>query len=328
MYFDIDKTLSHNCLFNIIIGPRGNGKTYSAKKRGIKNFIKKSEQFIYLRRRDSELQKVKKDLFADINLNQEFEHEVKFESNMYYYNEQVAGYAVPLSTAYQLKSASFPRVSFIIYDEFITDTDNTNYLKNEVQAFLDFYETINRMRETKVVFLANAVSFVNPYTVEWNLRLPKDSDIVKKNDMLLELVRNEAYIQKKKSTRFGKMIEGTKYGDYAINNKFLKDNDTFIGQKNGSAKYFFTFKYMDILYGVWLDFVLGKMWVSYDIDPTCKLIYSLTMDDHSENTVLVKSLNKSTCFQIFNNYYRQGNLYSENMKIKYVVNEVIKMLRY
>lgn len=328
MWYDIDKTLSHNCLFNIVIGNRGAGKTYSAKKRAIKNFLKNQSQFIYLRRRDSELQKVKKELFADINLNEEFECPIEYDNSMYYYDNQVVGFAIPLSTAYQLKSASYPRVTLIIYDEFITDTDNTNYLPNEVQAFLDFYETINRMRETKVVFLANAISFINPYTVEWNLRLPKDSNIIKRNDMLLELVMNEEYIEKKKSTRFGKMIEGTKYGDYAINNKFLKDNDTFIGQKNGNAKYFFTFKYMDILYGVWLDFVNGKMWVSYDTDPTCKLIYSLTMEDHSENTVLVKSLNKSTCFKIFNDYYRQGNLYSENMKIKYVVNEVIKMLRY
>lgn len=38
-YWDVDRTLSHNCLFNFIISLRGGGKTYGCLKRVIKNFL-------------------------------------------------------------------------------------------------------------------------------------------------------------------------------------------------------------------------------------------------------------------------------------------------
>ena len=40
-YWDIDRTLTHNALFYVIVGNRSAGKSYGCKKRGISNFIKK-----------------------------------------------------------------------------------------------------------------------------------------------------------------------------------------------------------------------------------------------------------------------------------------------
>ena len=50
MYYDYDKISSYNATFNMIITNRGFGKTYGAKKRAINKFLKKGEQFIYVRR--------------------------------------------------------------------------------------------------------------------------------------------------------------------------------------------------------------------------------------------------------------------------------------
>ena len=55
IYYDISDTLTHNALYNFIIGERGCGKTYSSKKFAIRRFLKTGEQFIYLRRYKSEL---------------------------------------------------------------------------------------------------------------------------------------------------------------------------------------------------------------------------------------------------------------------------------
>ena len=54
-YYDISKLLTYNRFLNIVIGQRGGGKTYQAKKLGIKNFINKGEKFIYLRRNKSDI---------------------------------------------------------------------------------------------------------------------------------------------------------------------------------------------------------------------------------------------------------------------------------
>ena len=62
-FYDYNRIKSYNALFNFILSPRGNGKTYGAKKFVIKRFLKYGEQFIYVRRYKTEFKKLK--LFFD-----------------------------------------------------------------------------------------------------------------------------------------------------------------------------------------------------------------------------------------------------------------------
>lgn len=328
MYYDLNNTLTYNALFNIIIGNRGSGKTYGAKKRAIKQFLDKGEQFIYLRRYETELDEVKESLFNDISLNNEFYgHKITYKNGMYFCDDHLIGYCMALTKSHYYKSASFPLVTLIIFDECIIDDSGTShYLKNEVRKFLDFYETIARMRENVIVFfLANALSIVNPYTLFWDLTLPYNSNIRRKGEVLLQLVQNQEFIDKKKQTRFGKLIAGTEYADYSIENKFLLDNDDFLQKKTEKANYYFTFKFNGELYGVWVDYSIGRFFVSQDIDPYFKMIYSVTLDDHTPNTLLLKSTNKSIYFKTFIESYKAGTVFFENIKIKTVVYKVIKL---
>ena len=61
MFWDINKSVSRNCLFNFIVGNRGAGKTYGAKKYVINRFLKTGEQFVYIRRYKEELKKIKEE---------------------------------------------------------------------------------------------------------------------------------------------------------------------------------------------------------------------------------------------------------------------------
>lgn len=65
MYWDINRALSYNCLFNFIVGARGVGKTYGCKNWAIKDFLKTGGQFVYVRRFKTELKKTDK-FFDDI----------------------------------------------------------------------------------------------------------------------------------------------------------------------------------------------------------------------------------------------------------------------
>jgi hypothetical protein len=327
MWYDLNKTLTYNCLYNFVVGNRGCGKTYAAKKRAIKLFLSKGYQFVYLRRYETELDNVKESLFNDIILNNEFEgHKIEYKQNCYFVDGKLAGYAMCLSKAHYLKSASFPLVHFIIFDEFLIEEGTTShYLRNEVMTFLSFYETIARKRPVIVFFLSNAVTMVNPYTLFFKLSLPKGQLIIRKDDLLLELVQDVEFIIDKKNTRFGKIVEGTKFADYSIDNKFLLDSDVFIQRKTAKATYYFTFKYEDMLFGVWVDYSEGKFYVSEDIDPFCKLVYSITLDDHSPNTMLLKRASKAMFFNTFIQNYKLGNVYFENLKVKNVVYDVIRL---
>ena len=55
MYYNYNKIRSYNALFNFIIANRGGGKSYGAKEMVIKNFLKRCEQFVYVRRYKAEI---------------------------------------------------------------------------------------------------------------------------------------------------------------------------------------------------------------------------------------------------------------------------------
>lgn len=326
MYYNIGDTLSYNCLFNFVLGGRGVGKTYGFKQWAVDDFKKNGNEFIYLRRYDKELDKVKGKLFTDIQLASKYSGDkISLSSgNNIMINGEVAGYLMPLSTSQSIKSSSYPKVNKILFDEFIVDKGFIHYIKNEVEVFLDFYETIARTREVIVFFMANSISMINPYTSYFNLSLPYGSNVYRRNDILLQLVESAEFVKMKKETRFAKIIEGTQYSDYAIDNKFLRDNNNFLQKKTPKSEYLFTFIHNNSKYGVWADYTIGLMFVSVNIDPSCPLVYSMTLADHQPNTMLLTRAGQGVLFKKFVDNYKIGNVRFENQNIKSVVTDIIK----
>lgn len=286
MWYDINETLSHNCLLNFVVGQRGVGKTYACKRKVIKNFLKRNEQFIYLRRYETEIKAGQLDkFFSDIE--QEFPNtEFNVRNSEFYIDGHVGGYALPLSKASQFKSVPFPNVSFIIFDEFIIDQGMIRYLPNEVVTFNEMYSTIARLRDVVVMFLSNAITFTNPYFIFFDLKLQQGQRIYKKNDILLQMVSNDEYAEKASQTRFGKIIAGTKYGDYAIKNQFLKDNDYFIEKLPGPGKALFTIIIQEKEFTVYSVIGKNNWYASHKVDPGCKRKISMEKDEHNDSTIL------------------------------------------
>ena len=347
IFWDPKRTLTHNRLINVIVGNRGGGKSFGCKELAIDNFLKKREQFGYIRRYKEDLKKPMEEFFKDIAYKYP-DYEFKTDSSKFYIrlkpaNEKepwrehdVAGYGFTLSTANNKKSISYPNVTLLIYDEFLLNKGNQRYLYNEPESLLELYETVarpgtNHPRVT-LFMLANAISITNPFFLFFGLKMPVAQDKNGKwiwkhptKPILVEDVKNEKFIDKKKETEFGKLIEGTKYADYSIENKFLLDDDTFIERKTSNARYFFTFIYKEHTLGVWTDIREGKMYVSKDIDPTYPIKYSITMKDHKPNTMFIKDRNRALKFKRFIENYKLGNVRFENMNVKNITYEVIQM---
>lgn len=237
IYYNPSRLLSQRCIFNFIIGNRGGGKTYGWQKRSIKRFLKKGKQFIWCRRYQTEIDTLTtdedKNFFSAIR--QEFpEHEFAIAGDRLLVDGQTCGFLVALSTSAKLKSVPFPNVETIILDEFIIDKGRVGYLKNEAQVFLELFETVFRTRDDGIaVFIGNAISIVNPYftffkmTPDLNKRFTKDM----KKSVCIEFYFNEEFIKQKESTRFGRAIKDTDYGQYNMRNKFLRDTDAFIAAR-------------------------------------------------------------------------------------------------
>lgn len=325
MYYDLNNILTYNALINIIIGERGVGKTYGCKKFCIKDYLKNGNQFVYLRRYATELKESANGFFDGMIMNKEFEgHEFKVVNKktmvVFYCDGEICGYGLTLSTAGQLKSKEFPFVKNLIFDEFIIERGVYRYLQFEVHSFLDILETIFRTRDFRCFMLGNAVNRINPYFNYFKIEMPYNTDIktYKDGEILIQYIKNEEYRNFKKQTRFGKLIDGTEYGKYAIDNQFLHESRIFVGKRPATAKFYFTLKVGEEDYGIWSDYRSSKVFISKDYDPCCPIVFTIDPDSHDETTRLV-SMRRSDFFKSLIDHYRTGLLYFDSMKTKAII---------
>ena len=331
MFWDIKETLSYNALLNFVVGNRGCGKSYGSKQWCIEDYLKTGKQFIWVRRFNSEFDDFKNNFYSDIYHNypeHEFEFKtVNYNTHKFLCDGEVMGYGIPLSVSLKKKSIPYPEVDKIIFDEFIIERGSSYYLKNEVEVFLDLMETVIRLREDFrcVMFIANAITFTNPYFLYFNIKKPNNKKMIKaKDDVLIQFVANEEFIEKKKESRFGKLISGTDYSSYSVDNEFLRDNDDFIGEKQKNLKYFFTLKANNEMYGVWVSNEEGLFYVSNKYDPSYKIVFTTLLENHKPNTMLLKGVSKSILFKSFVDSFKLGLVYFDSIKTKNIVLETIK----
>ena len=334
IFLDFNRVLSFNAFLSIIIGERGVGKTYGAKKYVVKHFLKTGKQFVYVRRYSKELKKAcfkGKDnpvFFDQIKKDEEMKN-IKLDNtkDTALVNEKIAGFFITLSTSLIEKSASFENVDTIIFDEAFITKGTYRYLPNEVQAFLDLVESIGRLRKLKIIMISNASSETNPYFLEFNLSLPYNSEFktFKNGLILVWYSKNEKYREVKKQTEFGRLVEGTKYGKYAIDNEFYNDSKSFIKKKTKNAKYKFTICMVHHNYGVYIDARASEMFVSNKVDEKHPLKVTLNYEAHAENNLYIRKRG-NLLFKLLTNFYYDSKLFFENQNIK---NEVLgDLLRY
>ena len=324
-FYDYNRIKSYNALVNFILSPRGNGKTYGAKRFVSKRFLKYGEQFIYVRRYKTEFKKLK--LFFD-DIRNEFPG-VKFEvkGKTFFINEKVGGYAIALSTSQTEKSTAYPNVTSIIFDEFIIDKSYIKYLPNEVEIFLDLFETVARFRENvRAYFLANKVTLVNPYFKYFDC-IPKKENrfsTFKDGEIVVEQFTSESFINMKKKTRFGRLISGTKYGDYAIDNKSLRDSNTFICKDKPKDLFFlFSIIYKSEELAFWISFKEGLCYVNKSVQKNSQARFTITKEDHNINLVMCEKLTNFNFFNEFLRYYRLGQIRISDVATKITLYEIM-----
>lgn len=184
-YDTIDKL---KCQYNIIIGERSNGKTYGALKKVLKNYLKGGKKGAYIRRYKEDYRGKRGDaLFESLEkdgtireLTEGKYDGVKYQSGRWYLSKfddktqkKICGddpfcYGFAISDMEHDKSTSYPDVTTIIFDEFLT---RGYYLQNEFVLFMNTLSTIIRHRNDVTVYmLGNTVNKFAPYFIEMGLK--------------------------------------------------------------------------------------------------------------------------------------------------------------
>ena len=325
MFYSFDKLFSYPFLIAFVIGERGVGKSFNSKLAVLKKFIRTGEQFLYIRRYKTELDTALATFWDDLQANGYFDDlhlEVKKSKMLTQFlcDGEVCGYAVPLSTANILKSTPFPKVSTIIFDEFLLDTGGTyRYLKHEVTMFLDVIESVGRLRDNlKVILLGNALNVhASPYFAYWDLELPVDGSefrTFKDGAIVVNYIRNLEYRKAKKASKFGKLIDGTEYGKYAIDNEILRENNSFIGKRPHNSSFECELIINGTPLGMWNGHD-GYMYISDKFDPNTVHKFVFDYSDHTEGTIF-ENARQNVWMALAIRAYKQGWLKFENQKIK------------
>lgn len=329
MWWDRAGILSHNKIVNMVLSNRGGGKTFNCTRWAIDDFKRRGKQAVWVRRYETEFTGdngiLLNDKFFDAVREYYPDDELKIEGHTGTVNGEVAIYFIALSTSRQAKSNNFPNVNKMIFDEFVIGEGKVSYLKHEVEVFLDLYETIARLREdVRAVLLANSISIVNPYFLFWNIKPDPKRRFTVKGQVCVEMFTDQEFVEKKKKTRFGELVAGTRYGAYAIENQWLDDTETFIEPKTKDAEFMLGMKYAGIMYGFWVDYKVGFIYVNRKYDPYSYCLYCLTRDDHEPNLLLIKSLSDAKQVQRVVYAFRNGLLRFEDMQVKNQFYEFIR----
>jgi len=303
---------------NMVLSNRGGGKTFHMTRWGIDDYKKTKRQTVWVRRYQTEIDEMLLNgKFFDAVREYYPDDELTIEGSTGLVNGEVAFYFVALSTSRQLKSNNYPHVNKIIFDEFIIDKGRITYLKAEVEVFLDLYETVARTRDNvRAVLLANSITIVNPYFLFWNIKPDPSKRFTVSGQVCVELFTDSDFIEMKQRSRFGQLVQGTRYSRYAIENKWLLDTDTFIEPKTKKAEFMLAMKYNGIYYGFWVDYHEGLIFVNRQYDPSSYALYCLTKEDHDANLLLIQSLSANKRVQRIVFAFRNGLLRFEDMQVK------------
>lgn len=328
-YWDIHKILPYQRKFNFINGPRSIGKTYTALKYLIKTAIERDIEFAYVVRTQSEkkenalqfaLEKVLTHEFSNLKFNANKDEVKKADNN------QVIARCIALSEAFKIKKRSYPRVKYIILDEYLLEPESvTRYVNgwNEPDLFLSIYHTIDR-DENKVIcfFLGNNIIFNNPYHIHpaFNIPMIPPNTIYKNKYVLFQRAINEV---QSTDVGFKEMVKNTKYGKKYLDDDY-GDNESFIEKLKTQSVYVCTLK-DKISIGVYYSSKTGKVYFTDKVDNMCTSVYNFNRKDLKEHELLVIDKSHSILNWIVFNYKR-SNIYYSDGRIKALGLEIISKI--
>ena len=185
IYWNIQKILNTKSDFNLVIGQRGNGKTFGVLKYFLQVYKKTKKRFCYVRRWEEDIKAHKMELlftpFRSV-IDELFgeQYSIIYKNHKFLLvNENgtcvdVLGYVLSVSASSHTKSVAYVNVANILYDEFIKMAGEPE-LRDEQSRFDNILSTIIRGDNVnvKVWLLANTVSKYTPFFLRFGIDINK-----------------------------------------------------------------------------------------------------------------------------------------------------------
>lgn len=188
-YYSLKNIQSYNALYNVIFGERSNGKTYAVLEHAVRKFWDRGEQLAIIRRWSEDftgrrgasmfnavvntgaVNKITGGEWTDIYYFSARWWLCRYEGEARVTCDTPLAYGFAISSGEHDKSTSYPKVTTILFDEFIS----RYYIPDEYVQYMNVLSTIIRERNNvKIYMLGNTVNKYCPYFAEMGLKHVKD----------------------------------------------------------------------------------------------------------------------------------------------------------
>lgn len=300
------------------VGNRTAGKSYYFKRLLVRRFLAGKGEFIVLTRFNYELTNLVDSFFKDIiqidypSLEYSAKPYAKGMLQMIYINGELAGYAVCLSSADNIKKCSslFVNVNNIMFDEFQSEVGK--YVPDEVKKLLSIHTSVARgageqVRYVPLFMISNNVSSLNPYYSALGLTrmIKKDTKFIRGEGFVFEQTFNESASEAMKSSAFNRAFENaTNYLEYASENISLNDDERFIGIPPSTWIYKVTIQYGNNFYNLIESPDLGLIGIKRVAENKSKYCLCFTTADHDINLIMIER--NSIMISTWRKFFCQG----------------------
>lgn len=183
-FYSLENIKKKKCIYNLIFGERSNGKSYACLEEIMKRYLATGEQGAIIRRWADDFkgglsQQMWDNLVANGCLAESEWEGVFYQSGKFFLykwdeklNKRVLApepmcYAFALNTATRYKSTSYPKITTVLFDEFL---DRNGYISGEFVDFMSIISTIVRHRTNVTIYMCgNTVTKNCPYFIEMGL---------------------------------------------------------------------------------------------------------------------------------------------------------------
>lgn len=227
--------------FNFVITPRGTGKTYNF----LSDCRKEGRTVLFLRRTQNQCDIISRKAmnpYASIAHDQGWDFQISSVTKGIIGVDEIDDegnvlrnlcFVGALSTISNVRGFDASSIDTILFDEFIPER-HERPIKNECDALLNCFETVNRNRElggkppVQLVCMANANRLDSPILMGLGL-LPKVESMLKKDQqcsllpekgVALFLLSHSPISAQKAKTALYRLTEGTRFAEMALDNGF------------------------------------------------------------------------------------------------------------
>ena len=330
IYYSYQKIDSYGCHIEVVIGARGIGKTFGAKKKCCKRFKYNSGHFAWIRDTESACDKIRANNGADFFKDLAHRWNPKFfdlskcyiKQDVIYINGEYAGKLLALSTYYNNKGAVFDDIDTVVLDEFIPEKIQANR-GSRARQFLNTIESIGRLRpDFKIILLANSLDLADDILDIFDIKITDFGYYVNRDkDVVIHYApNNPEFDSKRKKSLSGKLISGTQFEEQIAQNKFDCNDLQFFDKRPPKCQF------MCILHNDYgccrLYERKGTIYVDHDLDPNWRK--ELRFVNNIRDVSPYRKLMGKNQLDNFRAYFKHGRVEFKNATLRKVFIEFIK----